>query len=65
MPKGLSHNIFQLMFFRQLFVNVEGDVLQARSVTKSKTFRSNLLLQRLKSMLFVLDFLLHVSYLSL
>lgn len=33
--------------------------------TENKTLRTNLLLQCLKSMLFVLELLLHVSYFSL
>lgn len=32
MPKDISSNIFQLKLFRQLFINVEGDVLQAKDV---------------------------------
>lgn len=32
MPKDISSNTFQLTLFRQLFINVEGDALQARHV---------------------------------
>lgn len=53
------------MLFRQLFINVVGDALQARDVLKKKILRTHLLLQCLKSMLFVLELLLHVSYFSL
>lgn len=64
-PKDIISSILQLMLFRQLFINVVGDALQARDVLKKKILRTHLLLQCLKSMLFVLELLLHVSYFSL
>lgn len=63
-PKDIISSIFQLVI-RQLFINVVGDALQARDVLKKKILRTHLLLQGLKSMLFVLELLLHVSYFSL
>lgn len=32
MPKDTNSNTFQLTLFQQLFINVEGDALQARDL---------------------------------
>lgn len=65
-PKDISSSIFPLVLFRQLFINIVGDALQARDTLKKKEIlRTHLLLQCLKSMLFVLELLLHVSHFSL